>query len=364
MKKKGFSTNKAYISKLQNGKIPAAGEDINRALAEVTKGDPVALIQEAYIEKAPLEIKSKFTERSTYDRIINYLIENPLEVNYVGPSEYFDENELEDQKKYINSPEYIATMTSQEKNDFFAALLNQMAEQHPDDYYDLIDIALEKDPDRRKYNNLYKLRSKNNMSIKEVANFLGISSKEYSAYEHASGKNDNLINKIFPLEYFHKLAALYEVDILELIGDFTGEFIETHENPTNDNTNDLYKLPVLGSIRAGQTIDRNENEDYTLVDPERIRDREAFALRVQGDSMSGDRIQDGDIVIVVKQEEVQPHEIAVVAISGEAATLKRVKPAGDMCMLIPSNPTMSPELVPCKDVKIIGKVIEVKFFLG
>ncbi len=57
MRNKGFSTNKAYISKLQNGKLPPAGEDITRALAEVTNGDPEPLIMAGYIEKAPEEVQ-------------------------------------------------------------------------------------------------------------------------------------------------------------------------------------------------------------------------------------------------------------------------------------------------------------------
>jgi len=126
---------------------------------------------------------------------------------------------------------------------------------------------------------------------------------------------------------------------------------------------EMHRLPVLGSIRAGEPIDRIEyNEGYTLVDPDLLRGKEGFALRVKGDSMSGDRILDGDIVIVAKQPEVLPHEIAVVAIDGETATLKRVKIHGDMVMLTPSNPAHEPQLVPAKDVHIIGKVVEVKFW--
>lgn len=125
----------------------------------------------------------------------------------------------------------------------------------------------------------------------------------------------------------------------------------------------MSRLPVLGTIRAGEPIDRIEsNEGYTLVDPDLLRGREGFALRVQGDSMSGDRILEGDIVIVLKQEEVQAHEIAVVAVNGDEATLKRVKLHGNMVMLSPSNPAYEPQLLPAKDIHIIGKVVEVKFW--
>jgi SOS regulatory protein LexA len=125
----------------------------------------------------------------------------------------------------------------------------------------------------------------------------------------------------------------------------------------------MIQVPVLGCIQAGQPIEMIVNSgEYTLVDPNLLRGKEGFALRVNGDSMIGDRIHDGDIVIVTKQEEVHPHEIAVVAVNGDHATLKRVKLHGNMCMLIPSNPTMEPQLIPAKDVHIIGKVVEVKFW--
>jgi SOS regulatory protein LexA len=123
------------------------------------------------------------------------------------------------------------------------------------------------------------------------------------------------------------------------------------------------KLPVLGIIRAGEPIDRFENiEGFTLVDPDLLRGRDGFALRVKGDSMSGDRILEGDIVIILKQEEVNPSDIAVVAVNGDEATLKRVKLFGDMVMLSPSNTAYEPQLFPAKEVSIIGKVVEVKFW--
>jgi SOS regulatory protein LexA len=125
----------------------------------------------------------------------------------------------------------------------------------------------------------------------------------------------------------------------------------------------MVKVPVLGYIQAGQPIEMIENnEGYTLVDPDVLHGKQGFALKVKGDSMIGDRIHDGDIVIVAKQEEVHPHEIAVVAVNGDHATLKRVKRHGSMCMLIPSNPAMEPQLIQAEDVNIIGKVVEVKFW--
>lgn len=54
LREKGLATNKAYISKLQNGKLPPAGDEINKALAEVLNGDEEELILISYAEKAPI----------------------------------------------------------------------------------------------------------------------------------------------------------------------------------------------------------------------------------------------------------------------------------------------------------------------
>ncbi len=54
-----------------------------------------------------------------------------------------------------------------------------------------------------------------------------------------------------------------------------------------------------------------------------------FALRANGDSMSGARILDGDIVFVRKQEMVENGEIAVVLLHEYEATLKCFRRVGD-----------------------------------
>lgn len=124
------------------------------------------------------------------------------------------------------------------------------------------------------------------------------------------------------------------------------------------------RIPILGTIRAGQPILRDEFiEGFELIEDEFLRGREAFILRVKGNSMIGDRIYEGDRVIVVVQPEVNTSDIAVVAVNGDEATLKRVKCTDGLCVLTPSNPSMEPLIVNAKDVHIIGKVIEVRHSL-
>ncbi|ETT45250.1 hypothetical protein C162_21978 [Paenibacillus sp. FSL R7-269] len=56
LKNHGQKTNKAYISKLQNGKLPPPGDKLNDALAIVLNIDPIELKVAAYREKIPPEV--------------------------------------------------------------------------------------------------------------------------------------------------------------------------------------------------------------------------------------------------------------------------------------------------------------------
>ena len=62
-----------------------------------------------------------------------------------------------------------------------------------------------------------------------------------------------------------------------------------------------------------------------------------FFARVSGDSMEGDGIRDGDILVVDKSEEPRDGAIAVCFINGEF-TVKRLKISDGCITLLPSNP--------------------------
>jgi repressor LexA len=97
-------------------------------------------------------------------------------------------------------------------------------------------------------------------------------------------------------------------------------------------------------------------EDILILDPS-IAGEGTFLLKVTGDSMKGDHILPGDMVLVKKQETAGEGDIVVVLI-GEEATLKRFKRTGDKITLIPSNPDHKPVVLDSKgsNIKIAGKV--------
>lgn len=125
------------------------------------------------------------------------------------------------------------------------------------------------------------------------------------------------------------------------------------------------KIPLVGKIPAGFPIIAEERiEDYiTVPNLRKYKQDQLFALRVQGDSMTGTaaRIHPGDIVVVRVQPTVENGEIAVVNVDGENATLKRVRYLNGEIMLYSDNPKYPPMVVDSKRARICGKVVQVIF---
>ena len=119
---------------------------------------------------------------------------------------------------------------------------------------------------------------------------------------------------------------------------------------------EMVTIPLVGSIACGTPILAEQNIEARIGVPALWR--ADFALTCHGDSMAA-MIQDGDIVCIRKQPEVENGEIAAVRI-GEEATLKRFYRQGDTVMLQAENPNFPP-LVYTRDqlneITIEGRVV-------
>src|SRR5215813_625448 len=99
------------------------------------------------------------------------------------------------------------------------------------------------------------------------------------------------------------------------------------------------EIPILGRIRAGAPILAEENiEGFLPVANEIAGRKEAFALKVKGDSMIEDGIFDGDYVIIRRQETAENGDIVCALIENEA-TLKRFHRQGSVVILKPAKST-------------------------
>jgi repressor LexA len=93
--------------------------------------------------------------------------------------------------------------------------------------------------------------------------------------------------------------------------------------------------------------------------PERLAERAQFALRVRGDSMTDDQIEDGDLILIAPQASAANGEIVVALIDNEAATLKRLYHEGATVRLQPAHAALRPLRVPAAAVRLIGVVTAV-----
>jgi repressor LexA len=114
-------------------------------------------------------------------------------------------------------------------------------------------------------------------------------------------------------------------------------------SPNGDDDRDG-EIPLLGIVAAGQPIEAILN-DTIAVPPYLMGRGRNFALRVRGDSMIENNIQDGDIIIVTSQQTADNGQVVVALIDGNAATVKKFYREPDFIRLQPANPQYKPMLI-------------------
>ncbi len=131
--------------------------------------------------------------------------------------------------------------------------------------------------------------------------------------------------------------------------------IEIVDNDFNFTRKGIIKVPIIGTVAAGQPLLAVENIDgYFPLLAENLPNDELFMLRVQGESMVNAGIFNGDKILIQKQETAQNGDI-VVALVEDSATVKRFYKEDGHFRLQPENDTMKPIIV--DEVSIVGKVI-------
>lgn len=122
------------------------------------------------------------------------------------------------------------------------------------------------------------------------------------------------------------------------------------------------KIPIVRHVVAGTSIFAQENIEGMVEINERDSKGVMFALKAIGRSMEP-RIQEGDLLIIHKQDDVESGDMAVILINGEA-TVKQVKKQADGIMLIGFNQDVyephfySNKQIEQLPIRIMGKVVE------
>jgi repressor LexA len=192
---------------------------------------------------------------------------------------------------------------------------------------------------------LYTLRKENNLSQEELANNLNV--------KYGMDTNKGTISK------YEKGIHVPVFTVVDNLSDYFGVtsdyLMGRSDNKFYADNTGINKIPILGTIAAGGPMTAIEN----IIGYEYANDNCDYCLKVKGDSMIGARINDGDIVFIHKQPDVESGEIAAVIIDNEEVTLKRVLKINGTIILHPENPNHKDLIftkASYKQVRVLGKV--------
>ena len=192
--------------------------------------------------------------------------------------------------------------------------------------------------------NLKKYRKQIGLSQAEMAKKLIMSQQGYAKYEIGTASPNP--------ETLAKIAEIFNCEMEDLTG-------KSEKPIKNIFPLKKKKFPLLGEIACGQPIFANEDrESYVMAGTDINAD---FCLKAKGDSMTGARILDGDIVFIKEVPMVSNGEIAAIII-GDEATLKRVYyyPEKRKLILQAENPKYEPLVYideELNEIRILGKAV-------
>ncbi|MFQ7810760.1 MAG: transcriptional repressor LexA [Dialister invisus] len=202
---------------------------------------------------------------------------------------------------------------------------------------------------RRVGSRIKEMRKSRKMTLKELGEHIGLSESNTKRYE------DGQI-KTVGIDIIKKIALALDVPASYLTG---WEDIPQYQKLSNYVPIIKKKIPLLGEIAAGQPIYADEHiEEFLPVDDEVKAD---FALKIKGDSMINAQINDGDIVFIRQQSDVDNGQIAAVLID-DSATLKRVYHMDGVIQLQAENPQYPPMIYSknnCDECRILGLAVAV-----
>jgi SOS regulatory protein LexA len=123
---------------------------------------------------------------------------------------------------------------------------------------------------------------------------------------------------------------------------------------------DLVEVPMYSDIAAGEPIPMNGEQESNFYIPYNwIRGKkDNFILHVKGDSMINANINDGDFVVIRRQQSADHNDIVAAEIEG-SATLKRLNLKDKTPYLMPENPKYQPISLENKEASILGVAIGV-----
>lgn len=229
-------------------------------------------------------------------------------------------------------------------------------------------------------NRMKQLREERHLTMREASKRLGIPYTTYVNYE--KGLREPNSEMLIQIADFFNTSIDYllkrndnrvDENLLDIVNEIDDNILQSAGNVrdalvfqnlcdkkiSNIHPVELKKFPLLGEIACGEPIYASEDRESYIMAGADIR--ADFCLIAKGDSMTGARILDGDIVFIRKQEMVEEGEIAAIVIDDEA-TLKRVyyDSKNNIIQLVADNPAYKPLVYQGDElnmIHILGKAV-------
>ena len=200
--------------------------------------------------------------------------------------------------------------------------------------------------------NIRYLRKLNKLSQERIAKELGY--KSFTTIQKwESGVADP------PLDKLSRLAEIFKVDIDDLT------HLPLFEGTPPKAKSGGIRIPVYARLGGEPPMFPHANVvDYEELPIDAEQESNYFGLLIEGDMMEP-RLQQGDVVIVHRQTEIDSGDTVIVTIANNDAICMRVQKTNTGLMLIPNNTKyetlfFSNDEVHALPVAIIGKVVELR----
>lgn len=199
---------------------------------------------------------------------------------------------------------------------------------------------------------IYSRRKELGLTLEEVGNYVGVSKSTVKKWE--SGFISNMRRDKIAL-----LAQILKIEPTKLIS----------ETSTLSNisavisSNKIYQIPIFASVSAG--FGAYAAEDVVDILPMVIENPydvpDMIGIQVKGNSMYP-KIEDGDIIVVRKQESVDSGDVAVILLDETEGLVKKVVYGDDWIELHSFNPEYQTRRFDGAEVqrlRVVGKVLKV-----
>lgn len=197
---------------------------------------------------------------------------------------------------------------------------------------------------------LKALRTNKKLTQTQLADALGVSRSTISLYELDLREPD--------IQFLQRVSVYFTLSLDHLLDNKLEASSFAHEFQ-GKQVSEVLLVPVIGNVAAGNpAISMEDVDEYLPLPSSFVPDnRSVFALTIKGDSMIDIGINDGDIVLVKKQEFAENGQTVIARVNGNEMTCKRFYCVNNRVVLEPANnkyKTLEPQ-----DVEIVGIVFKI-----